>query len=118
MQFKNKSEVLNKIVELAAILHVNGELTEDGQSQFISNMIMTILTASQDANHARLLHKNVMNFIDEVYVNFLIDQFSYKIIQINRHNNYDAYSKTIFDLDMNSGLNNSYLAIKELLRHE
>jgi len=68
MQFKNKSEVLNKIVELAAILHVNGELTEDGQSQFISNMIMTILTASQDANHARLLHKNVMNFIDEVYV--------------------------------------------------
>jgi hypothetical protein len=68
MQFKNKSEVLNKIVELAAILYVNGELTEDDQSQFISNMIMTILTASQDANHAKLLNKNVINFINEVYV--------------------------------------------------
>jgi glycosyltransferase involved in cell wall biosynthesis len=41
-----------------------------------------------------------------------------KIIQIDKDNNYDAYSKTLLDLDMNSGLNNSYLAIKELLRPE
>jgi glycosyltransferase involved in cell wall biosynthesis len=40
------------------------------------------------------------------------------IIQIDKDNNYDAYSKSVFELDMNSGLNNSYLAIKELLRPE
>ena len=41
-----------------------------------------------------------------------------KINQIDKDNNYDAYSKSILELDMNSGLNNSYLAIKELLRPE
>jgi glycosyltransferase involved in cell wall biosynthesis len=40
------------------------------------------------------------------------------IIQIDKDNNYDAYSKSVLELDMNSGLNNSYLAIKELLRPE
>jgi glycosyltransferase involved in cell wall biosynthesis len=41
-----------------------------------------------------------------------------KITQIEKDNNYDIYAKTLFELDMNSGLNNSYLAIKELLRPE
>ena len=41
-----------------------------------------------------------------------------KINQIDKENNYDAYSKSILELDMNSGLNNSYLAIKELIRPE
>lgn len=41
-----------------------------------------------------------------------------KVIQIEKDNNYDAYSKSLFELDMNSGINNSYLAIKELLRPE
>ena len=41
-----------------------------------------------------------------------------RIIQIDKDNNYDAYSKSVLELDMNSGLNNSYLAIKELLRPE
>jgi glycosyltransferase involved in cell wall biosynthesis len=41
-----------------------------------------------------------------------------KVKQIDKDNNYDAYSKSLFELDMNSGLNNSYLAIKELLRPE
>jgi len=68
MEFEKKSEVIQKIVELAAILHVTGELTQDGQSQFIAEMVMTVLTASQDQNHARLLHNNVGNFIKEVYV--------------------------------------------------
>jgi glycosyltransferase involved in cell wall biosynthesis len=40
------------------------------------------------------------------------------IIQIDKDNNYDAYSKSVLELDMNSGLNNSYFAIKELLRPE
>jgi len=41
-----------------------------------------------------------------------------KIIQIEKDNNYDIYTRTLFELDMNSGFNNSYLAIKELLKPE
>jgi glycosyltransferase involved in cell wall biosynthesis len=41
-----------------------------------------------------------------------------KVNQIDKDNNYYAYSKSLLELDINSGLNNSYLAIKELLRPE
>ncbi len=41
-----------------------------------------------------------------------------KINQIDKDNNYDAYSKSLLALDMNSGLSNSYLAITELLKPE
>ena len=40
------------------------------------------------------------------------------INQIEKENNCGAYSQSIMELDMNSGLNNSYLAIKDLLRPE
>jgi hypothetical protein len=53
----------------------------------------------------------VPNYLDS---QLIID----KVIQIEKDNNYDAYSKSLFELDMNSGINNSYLAIKELLRPE
>jgi hypothetical protein len=42
----------------------------------------------------------------------------YQINQIEKENNCGAYSLSIMELDMSSGLNNSYLAIKELLRPE
>jgi hypothetical protein len=40
------------------------------------------------------------------------------INKIEKENNYGAYRQSIMELDMNSGLNNSYLAIKDLLRPE
>ena len=53
----------------------------------------------------------VKNFLDP---QLIID----KITQIDNDNNYDIYTKTLIELDMKSGLNNSYLAIKELFRPE
>lgn len=53
----------------------------------------------------------IPNFLDP---KLIIDTIN----EIEKKNNYDAYCESILELDMNSGLNNSYLAIKELLRPE
>jgi glycosyltransferase involved in cell wall biosynthesis len=64
-----------------------------------------------------LFHSNFMPFVE--IPNYLDPQLIIdKVIQIEKDNNYYAYSKSLLELDMNSGLNNSYLAIKELLRPE
>ncbi len=64
-----------------------------------------------------LFHSNFKPFVE--VPNYLDPQLIIdKINHIDKENNYDAYSKSILDLDMNSGLNNSYFAIKELLRPE
>lgn len=63
-----KKQLIEKIVELSALIGITGELTDDGQCRFIAHMTMTILTASQKESHARLLVHHLENFIKEVDV--------------------------------------------------
>jgi len=68
MESPNKSQLINKIAELSTLLGITGSISEDGQSLFIAHSTMTILTASQDPEHANLLMKHLHNFISEVQV--------------------------------------------------
>ena len=68
MKSSNKSQLINKIAELSTLLGITGSISEDGQSLFIAHSTMTILTASQDPEHANLLMKHLHNFIGEVQV--------------------------------------------------
>lgn len=68
MKSTNKTELIHKIAELSTLLGITGTISEDGQSLFIAHSTMTILTASQNENHANLLMKHLSNFIEEVQV--------------------------------------------------
>jgi hypothetical protein len=68
MKSSNKNQLINKIAELSTLLGITGSISEDGQSLFIAHSTMTVLTASQDESHARLLMKHLDNFISEVQV--------------------------------------------------
>ena len=68
MKSTNKTELIHKIAELSTLLGITGTISEDGQSLFIAHSTITILTASQNENHANLLMKHLSNFIDEVQV--------------------------------------------------
>ena len=68
MKPTNKTELINKLGELTTLLGITGSISEDGQSLFIAHSTLTVLTASQDESHARLLMKHLDNFISEVQV--------------------------------------------------
>jgi hypothetical protein len=68
MESTTKSQLINKIAQLSTLLGITGSISEDEQSLFISHSTMTILTASQDPEHANLLMKHLDNFISEVQV--------------------------------------------------
>jgi hypothetical protein len=67
-EFNGPQDVINKINELTGILGFMGKITGDPQLQFLTQMILSSLVASQNKDHMSRLSKMMVDFIDELEV--------------------------------------------------
>jgi hypothetical protein len=67
-EFNGPQDIINKINELTCILGVMGKVTGNTQLQFLTQMILSSLVASQNKEHMAKLSKMMIDFIDELEV--------------------------------------------------
>ena len=65
-EFNGPQDVINKINELTCILGVMGKVTGNTQLQFLTQMILSSLVASQNKEHMAKLSKMMLDFIEQL----------------------------------------------------
>jgi hypothetical protein len=67
-KFNGPQDVINKINELTGILGVMGKITGNPQLQFLTQMILCSLVASQNKDHMVKLSKMILDFIEQLEI--------------------------------------------------